>query len=127
MRMLAESTHAATETIKRSAESTAKSAADALESARVILGGQAKAIEASLSQVSEMLKRMDEQGDHLDTIDEKLGNAFDQFNRQVASAVEGMRSHVTELQQSLMPAVDTLREVVEQAQLFMPQSVGRGR
>lgn len=127
VRKLAESTYTATETIKTSAERTAKSAAEALESASVILGHEAKAIEATLKQVSVVLERMDEQGDHLDTIDEKLGNAFDQFNRQVASAVEGMRSHVSDLQENLMPALDTLKEVVEQAEQFVPQSVSRGR
>ena len=70
-----------------------------------------------------MLDRLKGQGDRIDDIDVKLGRAFDAYTRQVASAVNGMRLHVQDLQESLAPALDTLRTIVDQAERFAPQSV----
>ena len=110
-------------TITKSAEATARNAADALAAAQAVLASKAKAVDATLDGVSVMLDRLKGQGDRIDDIDVKLGRAFDAYTRQVAGAVDGMRLHVQDLQESLAPALDTLRTIVDQAERFAPQSV----
>lgn len=122
IRQLSDSTRNVSETVSRSAMATAESAASALASAEQILGGEAKAIEASLAGVATMIERLRGQGDRLDDIDEKLGQAFETYTGHVASAVEGMFGHVRDLQAQLSPALDTLQSIVEQAEQFAPES-----
>lgn len=122
IRQLSESTRNVSETVSRSASATAESAASALANAQLILGGEAKAIEASLAGIATMLEKLRGQGDRLDDIDEKLGKAFETYTGHVASAVEGMFGHVRDLQSQLSPALDTLQSIVEQAEQFAPES-----
>ena len=122
IRQLAESTQHVSTAVSRSAEATAASALEALDAAKQILGSEAKAIEAGLEGVSAMLERLKGQGDRLDDMDEKLGQAFEIYTTQVASAVDSMRGHVSELQGRLTPALDTMQAIVEQAEQFSPQS-----
>jgi methyl-accepting chemotaxis protein len=121
-RQLAESTQNVATTVSRAAETTARSAADTLAAAQQVLGQEARAIESALSGVTQVLERLKGQGDRLDDMDEKLGNAFETYTAQVAKAVEGMFGHVQELQSRISPALDTMREIVEQAEQFAPQS-----
>jgi hypothetical protein len=121
MRQLTESTGHVATTVSRSAETTAEAAARALESASTILGARASAIEASMNGVNALVERLKGQGDRMDDMDEKLGRAFEEYNRQVGAAVEGLFGHVRQLQNELDPALDTLRSVVEQAEQFAPQ------
>ena len=123
LRHLADVTRNVAGTITKSAEATAKSAADTLAAAQAVLASKAKAVESTLDGVSAMLERLKGQGDRIDDIDVKLGKAFDAYTRQVAGAVDGMRHHVQELQESLAPALDTLQTIVDQAQQFVPESV----
>lgn len=122
IRQLSESTRDVSETVSRSAIATAASAESALANAQQILGGEAKAIEASLAGIATMLEKLRGQGDRLDDIDEKLGKAFEAYTTHVASAVEGMFGHVRNLQDQLNPALDTLSSIVEQAEQFAPES-----
>lgn len=122
MRELSDSTQNVSGAIIRSAEATAQNAADALAAAQTVLSGEAAAIDATLGGVSVTLERLKGQGDRLDDLDEKLGAAFETYTRQVDNAVNGMRTHVRELQEQLAPALDTLRAIVDQAEQFMPQS-----
>lgn len=122
IRQLADSTQHVSTAVSRSAEATAASALEALNAAKQILGSEAKAIEAGLEGVSAMLERLKGQGDRLDDMDEKLGQAFEIYTTQVASAVDSMRGHVSELQGRLTPALDTMQAIVEQAEQFSPQS-----
>ncbi|MCW5714484.1 MAG: hypothetical protein KIT43_08250 [Bauldia sp.] len=108
-------------TVTSSAEATARSAADAIASAREILGHEARSIDAALGGVTAMLDRLGKQGDRFDDIDEKLGRAFKLYADEVTKAVEVMFTHVRDLQAKLTPALDTLREVVEQAEQFIPE------
>lgn len=110
-----------TRQIAMSATSSTQAAGRALEAAKTILSDERQAIDAALSGVSQMLDRMKGQGDRLDKMDEKLGNAFDQYASQVHEAVENITEHVNELQIRLQPALETMREVVEQAEQFLPQ------
>ncbi|MHA6692772.1 MotA/TolQ/ExbB proton channel family protein [Devosia sp. A449] len=122
IRQLAEATQHVSVTVSRSAEATASSALEALNAAKQILGTEARAIEAGLEGVAAMLERLKGQGDRLDDMDSKLGQAFEIYTTQVASAVDSMRGHVSELQGRLSPALDTLQAVVDQAEQFAPQS-----
>jgi len=54
-------------------------------------------------------------------MDEKLGSAFELYVKNVNQAVMGMGEHVKQLLQDLAPALDTMREIVEQAEQFSPQ------
>lgn len=122
IRQLTDSTQHAASTVSRSAEVTAESAASALAAAKEILQAEAKSIEHALGGVSVMLERLKGQGDRLDEMDGKLGQAFDLYTENVEKAVQGMFGHVRDLQERLNPALDTMREIVEQAEQFAPQS-----
>ncbi|MGD9476780.1 hypothetical protein [Shinella sp. G-2] len=122
IRQLTDSTQHAASTVSRSAEATAESAASALAAAQEILQAEAKSIESALGGVAIMLERLRGQGDRLDEMDGKLGQAFDLYTENVEKAVQGMFGHVRDLQERLNPALDTMREIVEQAEQFAPQS-----
>lgn len=119
------STRSLSESVKQITESTranAASAAQVLAAAEEALGGERRAIEATLTGLSSAIDRMKGQGDQLDDIDEKLGAAFEQYTKQVEAAVNGLFGHVKSMQDQLNPALDTMREIVEQAEQFAPQS-----
>ncbi|MBA1349761.1 apolipoprotein A1/A4/E family protein [Rhizobium sp. WYCCWR 11146] len=122
IRQLTDSTQHVASTISRSAEATAESAASALAAAGEILGSEAKAIESALGSVTTMLEKLRGQGDRLDDMDVKLGQAFNLYTENVEKAVQGMFGHVRDLQDRLNPALDTMRDIVEQAEQFAPQS-----
>lgn len=122
IRQLTDSTQHAASTVSRSAEATAESAAAALAAAQEILQAEAKSIESALGGVAVMLERLRGQGDRLDEMDGKLGQAFELYTENVEKAVQGMFGHVRDLQDRLNPALDTMREIVEQAEQFAPQS-----
>lgn len=106
----------------RGAQSTVQSADAALRSASDILAGKQRAIEAALEGVKEVIDRMKGQGDKLDELDTKLGEAFEKYAKHVSSALEMMVDHARKMQEELSPAIDQMREVVEQAERFMPES-----
>lgn len=122
IRQLTESTQNAVATVTRSSQTTAESAASTLSAAQAVLGGEARAIEASLAGVSVMLDRMKGQGDRLDDMDAKLGKAFEIYTERVDTAVAGMFEHVRKMQSELSPALDTLQTIVDQAEQFAPES-----
>lgn len=122
IRKLTDSTQHAASTVSQSAEAVKESAASALAAAEGILRSESKAIEIALGNVSVMLERLRGQGDRLDEMDGKLGQAFDLYTENVEKAVQGMFGHVRDLQDRLNPALDTMREIVEQAEQFAPQS-----
>lgn len=110
----------------KGAQNTVQAAETALKSASDILVGKQRAIEAALEGVKEVVDRMKGQGDKLDDLDAKLGEAFEKYAKHVSSALEMMVDHAREMQAQLSPAIDQMREVVEQAERFIPQSrVGR--
>jgi phage-related minor tail protein len=108
--------------IIRSSELTAKSAQEALQSAVTILTAKSAAVNGTLDLITEVLGRLRGQGERLDTMDEKLGHAFDRYTTEVEGAVGAMREHFAEMVKKISPALDTLREVVEQAEEFRPKS-----
>ncbi len=108
--------------IIRSSELTAKSAQEALQSAVTILTAKSAAVNGTLDLITEVLGRLRGQGERLDIMDEKLGYAFDRYTTEVEGAVDAMREHFSEMIRKISPALDTLREVVEQAEEFRPKS-----
>lgn len=118
MRQLTDSTRSVAESTRNSAAQTAQ----VLAAAQEALGGEQRAIQATLEQLSQALERMRGQGDRLDEVDQKLGAAFERYAREVETAVQGLFGHVKEMQNKLNPALDTMREIVEQAEQFAPQS-----
>jgi methyl-accepting chemotaxis protein len=122
LRQLNESTQNIATTIVLSAESTSRKSEQTLATAQEVLGGHAKAIEYSLAGVTEMLRRLENQGKALDDIDEMLGAAFDNYVTHVETAVNSMQQHVIKMNNDLAPALDTLRTIVDQAEQFSPES-----
>lgn len=106
----------------KGAQNTVQSAEAALKSASDILAGKQRAIEAALEGVKEVIDRMKGQGEKLDELDSKLGDAFEKYTKHVSSALEMMVDHARQMQEQLTPAIDQLREVVEQAEQFRAQS-----
>lgn len=119
---LTDTTRRVGDTVLNAAQSTAQSASATLKAAQETLGGEQRAIQASLRAVEEMVQRLKGQGDKLDTIDQKLGQAFEQYRNQVEAAVGSLFGHVRNMQEQLAPAIDTLRAVVEQAEQFVPEA-----
>jgi ABC-type transporter Mla subunit MlaD len=116
------STTQTAEIMIKGAQNTVQSAEAALKSASDILVGKQRAIEAALEGVKEVIDHMKGQGDKLDELDSKLGEAFEKYAKHVSSALEMMVDHAREMQAQLSPAIDQMREVVEQAERFIPQS-----
>ncbi len=122
VRGLADSTRQAATVVTTSAETTARAGADVLSAAREALGGQGRAIEAALAGVSTIIDKMRQQSVELDRVDEKLVTAFEAYERHVAASVSTLFEHVKAMNDRLAPALDTMREIVEQAEQFAPES-----
>lgn len=119
---LQSSTSQTADIMQNAATVTVKAANDALKSASDILIGEQRAIENALRGVSELVERLKGQGEKLDNLDTKLGSAFDQYHKHVDTALTMMLEHARRMQEELTPALDVMREIVEQAERFSPQS-----
>ena len=126
VQLLTDTTRKIGDTVLGAAQATAQNASAALAAAQETLGGEHRAIQAALRSVDEMVQRLKGQGDRLDSIDQKLGKAFEDYRNTVEAMVGSLFGHVEKMQEKLEPALDTLREVVEQAEQFVPASRGRG-
>jgi hypothetical protein len=58
-------------------------------------------------------------------MDQKLGTAFETFRTQVERSVSEVRQHAEDVHGKFGDALDKLREVVDQAQEFAPESTVR--
>ncbi|UXN05424.1 hypothetical protein [Bartonella sp. HY761] len=121
MRSLTNTTQNVATTITKSSEMTARSAANSLAAAEQILMTQSKAMEQALAGVTTMLERMKGQGDRLDTMDQKLGEAFELYTQNVRAAIQTLQKDTEQIARNFGPALDTMREIVEQAEQFAPQ------
>lgn len=118
---LSESATAAAEVVTRSAKETAENAARVLDAAKSALSAEQALIEKSLGNLSTVLERLEKQGDRIDDIDEKLGAAFSAFATQVRTSLDTFSEHVRKMNGELAPALDTMREIVDQAEQFRPE------
>ena len=119
---LRDSVSQASQTVVRSSQATAQSASQILQAAQSALDAQSKAISSTMGGLNDLIEHMEDQGERIDDIDEKLGRAFDEYTKRVSAAVESLFGHVSKMQEELNPALDTLREIVEQAEQFKPES-----
>lgn len=122
LRSLSESTHHVANSVSVSAKSTAQTAADTLSSAEKIMSDRGQAIEIAMKQLGELVIRMQGQGNRLDELDDKLGSAFDRYDGAIAAALDTLSQHAKALTAELNPALETMREIVDQAQTFIPES-----
>lgn len=118
---LATSTAEAAETVIRSSRETAENAARVLDAAKAALGAEQKLIETSLTKLGEALDHMERQREQIDDMDEKLGTAFTQFATHVRTSLETFAQHVRSMNGELAPALNTMREIVDQAEKFIPE------
>lgn len=125
LRQLTDGLQAGLSSVTRSAEATAQSAAQVLDAARATLASERDGIEKSLASVGDMLQRMRGQGERLDTIDQKLGAAFDLYTGQTEAAMQSIRSHVQEMSKGLNIAVQQLDNAIQNLQEFTPEQARR--
>ena len=101
------------------------SARQVLGAANEALGGSQRMLRDMLQEFQRVVERLREQGNQLDTVDSRLGQAFETYRTKVQDVVESLGGHVREMQAELAPALDTMREITEQQQEFRPASRGR--
>ena len=111
----------AAETVTRSSKETAENAARVLDAAKVALGAEQRLIEATLTKLGDALDHMERQREQIDDMDEKLGAAFTQFSSHVRTSLETFAEHVRKMNGELSPALNTMREIVDQAEKFIPE------
>ncbi|OIX91384.1 hypothetical protein [Pantoea sp. Ae16] len=120
-RQLRDSSENSLSAIANAAKTNAEQSAMTLSAAQETLGGQHRAVESTLTNLQSLISALRSQGERLDGIDEKLGNAFDSYQQQVATSVETLFDHVKTMQNELMPALDTMQSIVDQAESFAPK------
>lgn len=121
-REMTEGVSTALATARQHSDETSRRTRDALEAASQILGDQQTGISAAMEGLAAALREMRGQGDRLDTMDQKLGAAFEQYRTQVEATMNGTAEQVRGIVEILNPALDTMKSVVEQAEHFAPQS-----
>ena len=119
---LSESTTSASQVVVHSATEIARTSAKAFEHAVEILSGEQMAIDVTLGNLKLVMDKMNEQEERISDIDQKLGVAFKEFKDQVGHAVDALHGHVGRINQEIAPAIDKLREVVDQAEKFIPEN-----
>ena len=67
---------------------------------------------------------MERQRDQIDEMDEKLGAAFNQFDTHVRISLDTFAEHVRKMNGELTPALGIMREIVDQAEKFIPEQRG---
>ncbi|MFW8564854.1 hypothetical protein [Orrella sp. 11846] len=125
VRQMADGTRNAATTVIESAKVTAEAAAQTLSTAKETIAAERQSIESTLSAVTIALERLRDQGDRMDTIDQKLGHAFDLYTSQTESAMQTVRSHVKTMSEDLNAALSTLQTILDGLQEFEPQQGDR--
>ena len=108
--------------VAENTQATVDGARVTLDAAKAALGGERQAMQATLHGLDRLVGELDRQSGRLGELDAKLSDAFGTYAAQVQTAVDGLFGHVREMRRTLDPAVDTMREVVEQAERFAPES-----
>lgn len=121
-RQLADSTRHVADTVSASARQVAASAEQTLELATSILGSERAAIDSAMSGMQSIMRQMQGQGDRLDDLDTRLGAAFEVYRDKVEKTFEGLEGRVQQIVDRITPALDTMSDVVRQAEEFIPQS-----
>lgn len=120
LRKLGTTVDSVAETLTQSSAMIAENARHVLETAGAALGNERQGIHANLGATRAALAQLSEEAEKLDQIDEMLGRALQQYNVQLDSALGSAQDHITQMRDTLLPGIDTLKGVVEQAESFMP-------
>lgn len=118
---LAKSTAEAADTVSKSSREIAENAARVLDAAKAALSAEQQLIETSLTKLGDALDHMERQREQIDDMDDKLGAAFNQFASHVRTSLDTFSEHVRKMNGELSPALDTMREIVDQAEKFRPE------
>lgn len=121
LRQMADGTRDAVTTVTQSAKATAEAAAQTLSAARETIAAERQGVESALASVTIMLERLRGQGDRMDTIDEKLGRAFDLYTTQTEAAMQSVRTHVQSMAVELNSALAIMQTILDGLQEFQPQ------
>lgn len=117
----AEASTAAAQAVGRSAEEVAASAARALDAALQVAQARAQAADHALQGIAVALTRFKDVADRYDELDENLGKAFEIFRTKVEEAMDDVSGSAKEVHDLYAGALDTLREVVDDARTFAPE------
>lgn len=126
LRKLGSTVDTVAETLTQSSAMIAENASHVLETAGAALGTEREGIHAALEATRAALAQLSEEAEKLDQIDEMLGRALQQYNAQLDGALGSAQDHITQMRDTLLPGIDTLKSVVEQAESFMPAQGRRG-
>ena len=113
-RHVAESTRANVDSVKQ-----------VLDAANQALGGSQSLLRDTLREFRGVVDAMRGQGERLDDVDAKLGQAFETYQSNVQAWVDSLNGHVRDMQDELTPALETMREITEQQDQFRPASTRR--
>jgi len=117
-RALANTTSSIAESSRFNAESVAKS----IKAVGDALAGEQAGIRSTLQLLESCIERMRGQGDRLDSMDQKLGDAFDEYRDKVANAMGSLDEHVRKIHEQYSPALATLETLVQQIEEFVPSN-----
>jgi methyl-accepting chemotaxis protein len=113
--------------IAETAAEVARTTKTSLAAARDALKTEQAGVEVVLTRLREITEHLKEQGEAMEKIDQLLGKVLDRCNEDVQKALVLLAQHVKRPQAMLAPSLDTLREVVEQAEAFRPRGSGGTR
>ena len=69
-----------------------------------------------------ILQRLSQEAEQLDKIDQMLGRALRDYADQLDKALGSARTYIADMTQEITGSVDAMRQVVEQAEKFIPSS-----
>jgi hypothetical protein len=96
--------------------------AHVLETARAALGNEREGIRQTMQATGAALTRLGHEADKLDRIDEMLGRALTAYADQLQQALGSAQHYVRDMNEELTRGVDTMRQVVERAEEFIPRT-----
>ena len=111
-----------TRNVAESTRANVDSARQALTSANDTLGGSQRVLVEALREFQQVAGAMRGQGDRLDDIDIKLGQAFEIYRDNVQRFVDELGRHVDDIQKGLTPALNTMLEITDRQEQFRPAS-----
>jgi ABC-type transporter Mla subunit MlaD len=120
LRRVGELVETVSETLMQNSASVAENAAHVLDAAQTALGNEREGIRRSLESTRAAMAKLSEEAEKLDQIDQMLGRALMQYNAQLEAALGSAQDHVSQMRDTLAPGLDTLKSVVEQAEMFLP-------
>ncbi len=120
-RETAQATGDSARVMKTGAESLVQSAQTAMEAGQAALAAERDAIAANLSAVKAALERFETIAQNFDDIDDKLGNAFGTYRKEIESALANIGERSTAIHTEHARALDTLTTLVSQTDAFLPQ------